>query len=1111
MKKILAVILFLLIASPAIATTRWVFTSATGTGLGTDSLNCMTLASANAATVAGDIIRFRHATGYGTLAPAVDGTSGAHIIAIGDTLYPASIQISGMTWKNYVSLYGVSATVPLLIGSAGTGANNDSVLRCIFTHASNNGGINTSNNVISRSSISCKRFELSGASITGCDTSIPITGNIITDCTINAFSDDQNGNPIFKFTKNDGGKFIRTRFYLTARAGAGNGMMKFFFSSSNQFTDCRVIMANFSPSGDESGFFYVRDNSNRNRFVRDTLDWIGPEWGLMLANGSGVASCDDAHYNTWSNCLFRNKTPVGPSSSKMQWMQAFTRADTIEYCTFIGNLHAPFDYDQAGDSVVVRHNTCVYLGGDGPYSLTNIGGAGYTKDNIFYAPFSTQSSIHHDTAEGSHTDYNLYYGGGGSSRAIRETQSTSYPLTTSCNSYGSNCHSIYGDPIFVFLPNDTTIFTADLRLSAGSPGIGTASDGTNMGAYQASSSTGPKVYYIKSSGNDGLDGLSYATAWATIYKSNRTTRPGDVVYVYDGIYNDPIKPDSAGSNPNGLIRYIGASNGSDPTLNRGYNTSSWISAPDTIPSYISINGLRFTALVTASGDRDSIKNCRFDANVTLTGNYTDFRDSYLLGSRISMGKVAKRTKGTTLSWCIAYGLGIGITTSPAILSYIQLDSCTVSYNRFTLFMEPLTTSATPQDWDHVNRSTWKSNKLNITNNSTLPLQSSYALRMRDSTMGNTIRRDTIYVDGSNGCSIYPTISVTPAYNAFNGPSTVDSCVWNLSSGNSTVQFNNVMSGWTFTNNIIATHFYPAISINCNPTGTSTFNHNTLISDATHGVVDIGGWDRGTWVTWPDGALTFTNNILYLYSQPIINDPIPQFVSDPGSYNWPMGIVKDIMGAATLTTQTKLNINYNLYSYYGYQNTRADRSIVIKNASGTYLLNGAPGSFTSSWNFGANDKYGTPWFIDSTLTATFNPYMCQASAAIGAGSSGSNIGAVGVTNKVLVSVTPTSIVWRRGTTHSDTIQVWNLGTDDIESDPTPYTTLYPVGVTRTVGGETQITASQTIPYIWELTYDGIGAVSTGSFKTQFNYPVNPPTGLPFCGQPNVLTIPLSIVP
>ena len=77
-------------------------------------------------------------------------------------------------------------------------------------------------------------------------------------------------------------------------------------------------------------------------------------------------------------------------------------------------------------------------------------------------------------------------------------------------------------------------------------------------------------YYVKNGGNDAADGLSPATAWATLPR-RRQVAPGDTVHVADGNYQgfDLTRSGTAGdrrsrSSPTGSAAQITADNGATP-------------------------------------------------------------------------------------------------------------------------------------------------------------------------------------------------------------------------------------------------------------------------------------------------------------------------------------------------------------------------------------------------------------------------------------------------------------------------------------------------------------------------------------------------------------------
>src|SRR5262245_42586296 len=77
-------------------------------------------------------------------------------------------------------------------------------------------------------------------------------------------------------------------------------------------------------------------------------------------------------------------------------------------------------------------------------------------------------------------------------------------------------------------------------------------------------------YWVKNGGNDGLDGLSLATAWATLGHAAGVVNAGDTVHVLDGSYQGfDLRRSGAPGNPitfhaEGAAAQITGDNGTTP-------------------------------------------------------------------------------------------------------------------------------------------------------------------------------------------------------------------------------------------------------------------------------------------------------------------------------------------------------------------------------------------------------------------------------------------------------------------------------------------------------------------------------------------------------------------
>jgi hypothetical protein len=64
---------------------------------------------------------------------------------------------------------------------------------------------------------------------------------------------------------------------------------------------------------------------------------------------------------------------------------------------------------------------------------------------------------------------------------------------------------------------------------------------------QSHYNSAPSVYYVRKSGNNANDGLSPATAWATVDYAADRVGPGDTVYVGAGTYSESVTPTDSGT------------------------------------------------------------------------------------------------------------------------------------------------------------------------------------------------------------------------------------------------------------------------------------------------------------------------------------------------------------------------------------------------------------------------------------------------------------------------------------------------------------------------------------------------------------------------------------
>ncbi|MBP7933358.1 MAG: right-handed parallel beta-helix repeat-containing protein [Phycisphaerae bacterium] len=83
----------------------------------------------------------------------------------------------------------------------------------------------------------------------------------------------------------------------------------------------------------------------------------------------------------------------------------------------------------------------------------------------------------------------------------------------------------------------------DYRLQADSPFRGRGPDGADLGAHPFE----PSVFFVGPTGNDSNSGLSVNQAFKTAGRAMRECRPGVTVYLLEGEYREPVRPETSGT------------------------------------------------------------------------------------------------------------------------------------------------------------------------------------------------------------------------------------------------------------------------------------------------------------------------------------------------------------------------------------------------------------------------------------------------------------------------------------------------------------------------------------------------------------------------------------
>lgn len=484
----------LLLAAPAQAATYYLSPSGSDAAAGTSpSTAWATLAQANSRVAPGDVVVLAAGTYAGFPAPAVSGTASQRITYVGSLSSPGSVIASGTSTLISASHLTIKGMY-LLNGFEMTGAR-DSLAFCRVGGAMPhiNGATDA---MMTNCTVSAQRFWFTGPG--NLDTATVAMRDTIQDCNV-TLNMTAGPDHTMRWMGIDSCVVSRCRFNITiASTVTGGGVLKMLFMRQMKVTDCFWEATNLrATTCDECGWFLLRDRSNRNTFLRDTIILHGPGEVLFMPNMSG--SYPGTNFgNTFDHCLIRVTGTNSPITAV--YMQDAVNGDTYRYCTIIGGDRGIKNASTV-NNLTVDHCTVV--------GFNPVRGAWYTEDGAAWAGSSTITNniiaslsplrrapgtsgatsaypaafwyrpflVGHMTG-----DHNLYFTAMGIDSAIMGgNYEWSRPGTGSIWNLasGADGHSTFGDPLFAETSSAAT-FSPVLR--AGSPAIGAALDGTDLGA-----------------------------------------------------------------------------------------------------------------------------------------------------------------------------------------------------------------------------------------------------------------------------------------------------------------------------------------------------------------------------------------------------------------------------------------------------------------------------------------------------------------------------------------------------------------------------------------------------------------------------------------------------
>ena len=485
---LIALLVALSVPSLASATTYYVGPGGSDANNGTSASTAFaTIGKANGRVAPGDVVRVQDGTYVQYPAPAVSGVAGQRITYIGNLANPSAVQLSGSynLQKSYVTVKGFDLTNGIFV----TGSVSDSVAWC--RAGGDASRIQRSDDcVMAFCDFVGQRFWVMGSET---DTSYIARRNTVSDCSFTLAPTDLGGHTI-RFKTIDDCLVRRCRFVIDVGAGAvGASPTKLFTVRDCRFEDSFWDITNHCTGNcDEAGWFVLRDFTQSNVFLRDTIQMHGPGETQFFASCSGSWP-GTTFNNDYDHCVIKNDGPNAYGHA--MFYQDAAESDTVTNCVFVSSLGGLGFTGRLNGPVVIDHCT---IAGQKPWNGAAfldirpeyVSGTLLFTNNIVYSWPGQGHGIGSAALKGVQdglrghldADHNLYFGPMSKDSVIWAGQFTR-PGSGSfwCSYVGGDCvGSLYADPLFA---NTTSVMDFDAHLRSGSPALAGAVDGSDLGAY----------------------------------------------------------------------------------------------------------------------------------------------------------------------------------------------------------------------------------------------------------------------------------------------------------------------------------------------------------------------------------------------------------------------------------------------------------------------------------------------------------------------------------------------------------------------------------------------------------------------------------------------------
>jgi hypothetical protein len=457
--------------------------------------------------------------------------------------------------------------------------------------------------------------------------------------------------------------------------------------------------------------------------------------------------------------------------------------------------------------------------------------------------------------------------------------------------------------------------------------------------------------------------------------ANANALPGDLVRLAPGTYATAALPARSGT-ASARITYVGSLANPASTV---------VSGGSLRTRYTTIKGMRFNGNFYL--DRVDANNyAQWDSlgwcEVAMDFGVDQAKDCVIYKVNVTSGNghftmavpsvpVASFTipERNTIRRC-TMRLGLQQTYGTHCVMIKGAQRCVVDSNQIFINMSPNITAETdPLIAFYMKWCEFKDNRWTVRSDH----NSDHLFRWRDSTMYNRCIRDTILLSGYNIRFAPSSSGSWPGstdQNYFEGLYLKKSCV----TSDVALFYQNGSRRDTLKNCVVIDSLGKAFQCLSIEKGTTLVDHCTFVSSSRYGVVDFPCGVGTFGDAWPaTGRLVFTNNLIYA-------GRTAGGGADAG-INWQFS-----------ATTNDLTSNWNLYYVPGVSSASAIR-YAVNTGSATFSAPGTGQPFNSAWGDDGSSLWSDPQFANASFGG-FDPRLRTGSAAIGAGSGGSDIGAFG---------------------------------------------------------------------------------------------------------------------